>query len=162
MKAQSRNDLVAAILMTVLGVLFLILKGGVISIAMTVFGVFLFVQAILDIIAKQYVMAVVKAVIGVVVILLGWLLIDIAIIIFAIILAIFGVLQLIEAIKAFPQIKNMLGKVLVFVKPVVCIVISVCLFVNAGGVIDVMFIIAGVFFIVQGVISLISCLATRK
>ena len=49
MKALSRNDLVAAILMTVLGALFIIFQGGVIEIAMTIFGVLLIVQAVLEI-----------------------------------------------------------------------------------------------------------------
>ena len=162
MKAQSRNDLVAAILMTVIGVLFLILKAEVISIAMTIFGALLILQAVLDLIAKQYVMAVVKGVIGVAVIVFGWVLIDIATIILAIVLLIFGLLQLIESIKALPEAKNLVAKILGFVKPGICIAIAVCLFINAGSVINVVFIIAGVFFIIQGVISLVDCLATRK
>ena len=68
MKTQSRNELIAAILMTVMGILFLVWKSNVISIAMTVFGIFLILQAILSLIAKQYVVAAIKGFFGVIVI----------------------------------------------------------------------------------------------
>ena len=162
MKAQSRNDLVSAVLMTTLGVLFIVLKAEVIQVAMTIFGALLILQAVLDLIARQLVMAVIKGVIGVAVIVFGWLIVDVATIIFAIVLLIFGLLQLIESIKALPTASNMLAKVLGFVKPGVCIAIAVCLLVNAGSLMNALFIVAGVFFILQGVVSLVDCFATRK
>ena len=162
MKTQSRNELIAAILMTVMGILFLVWKSNVISIAMTVFGIFLILQAILSLIAKQYVVAAIKGFFGVIVILLAWVFIKVALIIFAILLALVGLLQLLESIKNLPHAKTVLVKVLSFVKPAIYIAISVCLFVNTVKAVDVVFIIAGVFFIVEGIISLINYFATSR
>ena len=162
MKTQSRNELIAAILMTVMGILFLVWKTNVISIAMTVFGIFLILQAILSLIAKQYVVAAIKGFFGVIVILLAWVFIKVALIIFAILLALVGLLQLLESIKKLPQAKTVLVKALSFVKPAIYIAISVCLFVNTVKAVDVVFIIAGVFFIVEGIISLINYFATSR
>ena len=162
MKTQSRNELIAAILMTVMGILFLVWKTNVISIAMTVFGIFLILQAILSLIAKQYVVAAIKGFFGVIVILLAWVFIKVALIIFAILLALVGLLQLLESIKNLPHAKTVLVKVLSFVKPAIYIAISVCLFVNTVKAVDVVFIIAGVFFIVEGIISLINYFATSR
>ena len=162
MKTQSRNELIAAILMTVMGILFLVWKSNVISIAMTVFGIFLILQAILSLIAKQYVVAAIKGFFGVIVILLAWVFIKVALIIFAILLALVGLLQLLESIKNLPHAKTVLVKVLSFVKPAIYIAISVCLFVNTVKAVDIVFIIAGVFFIVEGIISLINYFATSR
>lgn len=162
MKEQGRNDLIAALLMTVLGVLFLVLKADVVSVAMTILGVLLIVQALFDLLAKQYVICVIKAVIGVLAIVFGWWLVDVALFIFAAILLIFGILQLIVAIKALVSSNNILAKVLVFIRPALYLVISFCLLFHRGTTVTWVFIIAGIFFILQGVISLVNYFATKN
>lgn len=162
MKAQSRNQLVAAILMTVLGILFIVLKNDVISIGLTVLGVMLIVQAIIDIVNRQYVPAVIKAVIGIIVILLGWVFVKVAIYIMAAVLLIYAILQLIMVIRLLSSAKNVLVKALGFVQPVIYIVISCCLLFNQGGTIAWMFILSGIFLIIQGIIALIQCVLYNK
>ncbi|MBQ7923824.1 MAG: DUF308 domain-containing protein [Clostridia bacterium] len=154
MKKQLSNNLIMAIIMIALGILFIIFKAGVISIAMTVFGVALLVVAVLDLLNKDWVPCVVKAVLGVAVILFGWLLVDIARIVLAVVLLIYGVLQVIEACKNLKKNKSLLSKILIFVEPVVIVAIAVCLFFN----INILFIIAGVFFLVEGILGLIKAL----
>lgn len=162
MKTQSTSKLIAAILMTVLGVLFIVLKNDVISIGMTVLGTMLIVQAVLDLIGKRYVTAVIKAVIGVFIIVLGWVFLTVALYVMAAVLLIYGILQLIDVVKALPTLKTVLAKVVGFIQPVVCLVIALCLLFNQGGTIAWVFIFSGIFLVIQGVLALIDCLATRK
>lgn len=161
MKAQSQNKLLSAILMTVLGILFLIWKGSVVSIAMTVLGVLLIVQAILDVIHKSYVSGVIKGVLGVAIIVFGWALVTITLYIMAVVLLIYGVLQLVDALKGLDKDSKLLAKVLAFLEPAICLFISVCLLFNQGGTISWVFIVAGIFLIIEGIISLLGCLANK-
>ena len=121
MKKQQSNDLVMSIIMIALGVLFIVFKAGVISIAMTIFGVALLVVAVLDLLNKNWTPCVVKAVLGIAVILFGWVLIDIARIVLAIVLLVYGVLQVIEACKLLKKNKALLSKILIFVEPAVIV-----------------------------------------
>lgn len=162
MKDQSKSKLISAILMAVIGILFIVLKNDVISIGMTVLGIMLIVQAILDLVGKRFAMAVVKGVIGVLIIVLGWLFLTVALYIMAAVLLICGVLQLIDVIKSLPHFKSLLGKVVGFIQPAVYIVIAVFLFMDQGKTVSWVFILAGIFFIIQGALALIDCLANRN
>ena len=154
MKKQQSNDLVMSIIMIALGVLFIVFKAGVISIAMTIFGVALLVVAVLDLLNKNWTPCVVKAVLGIAVILFGWVLIDIARIVLAIVLLVYGVLQVIEACKLLKKNKALLSKILIFVEPAVIVAIALCLFFK----VNLLFLIAGIFFLVEGIVELIKAL----
>lgn len=161
MKVKNQNKLIAALFLILLGVLFLIWKGGVISIAMTVLGVMLIVQAVFDVIGKNYVGCVVRAVLGIVILIFGWAFVTVALYVMAAVLLIYGILQLIEAIKVFPKQKSLTAKIVEFIQPAICIVIAVCLLFNQGATVSWAFIVAGVFLIVQGVLGLIDALTSK-
>lgn len=161
MKAQNQNKLVSAVLMTVLGVLFLIWKNGVVSIAMTVLGALLIVQAILDIVHKAYVSGAIRAAIGVAIIVFGWALVTITLYIMAAVLLIYGILQLVGALKDLDKDSKLLAKILAFIEPAICLFISICLLFNQGGTISWVFIVAGIFLIIDGVVALVGCLANK-
>ena len=162
MKSKSTSKLIAAILMTVLGILFIVFKNDIIGIGMTVLGAMLIIQAVLDLIGKNYVSAVIKAVIGVLLIVLGWLFVTVALYIMAAVLLIYAILMLIEVIKALPKLKTALAKVVGFIQPVGYLVVALCLLFNQGGTVAFVFILAGIFLIIQGALALVDCLATRK
>lgn len=162
MKNQSKSKLISAILMAVIGILFIILKNDVIRIGITVLGIMLIVQAIINLVNKNFVSAVIKGVIGVLIIVLGLIFLTVALYIMAAVLLICGLLQLIDVIKSLPRVKSMLAKVVGFIQPVVYIGIAVCLFMDQGGTVSWVFILSGIFFIIQGALALIDCLATRK
>lgn len=162
MKIKNSNKLISAILMTVIGILFIIMKMDVISIAMTVFGVMLIVQAVLDIVAKDITSGVIKAVVGIAIIVFGWALVKIATYVLAVALLIYGILRLVDCIKGFKKQDSMLAKVIELILPVVCIVVAVSVFVGSfGALASIAFIIAGVFLIVHGVLDLVDCLASK-
>ena len=152
------NKLISAILTVVLGLLFIVFKGGVISIAMTVFGVALIVMGILDVLKKNVVPGVVRAAIGVLVILLGWLLVKVAMIILGVVLIAYGVLQVLEILKEKGNKKSVVEMLLQYAQPVLNVVIGICLLCAQGEVINVICIIAGVIFLIQGILALLDFL----
>ena len=162
MKKQVPNNLIMAIATVVLGVLFIVLKGEVISIAMTVLGVALIVAAVIDFVNKKLTEGVIKAVLGAVVIICGWAFVKVALYIMAAVLLIYGILQLIEAIKATGKKSKVLNTVWRLVEPVLTIIIAVCLIFNQGGAVEWLFIVAGVILIIEGMVSLINYLKAKK
>lgn len=157
---KTSNKLLSAVLTIALGILFIILKANVVSIAMTLLGAALIVSGIIDLVHKQLAPGIVKAIIGVAVIVFGWTLMSIAIYIMAALLLAFGVVQLVQAIKE--KQNNTMKKVLSFIEPVLMVVVACCLLFNQGGTIAWAFIVAGVVLIVEGIIALIGCLKTDK
>lgn len=145
---------IPAILTIVLGVLFLVLKGEVISIAMTILGVVLIVLGVLDLIGKQTVPAVVKIVIGVLILVAGWAFTTAVLYILAALLLIYGILLLYNNIKTKTKGEKLLGTILAYAEPIVCIVIGFFLFFNQGGVVNWVFIIAGILAIIEGILML--------
>lgn len=162
MKALTQNKFVSAVLMVVLGILFLIWKGEVISVGMTVFGALLIIQAIVDVCNKEFVSCAIKALIGVVIIVFGWLLLEAALYILGAVMLIVGALQLIALLKNFSAIPNLAAKILGFFHPGVYVVIGVSLLCNQGETMSIVFIIAGIFMIVEGALALADGLVSLK
>lgn len=152
------NKLISAILTVVLGLLFIVFKGGVIEWAMTVFGVALIVMGVLDVLKQNVVPGVVRAAIGVLVILLGWLLLDVAMIILAVVLIAYGVLQVLEILKEKGNNKSVVELILQYAQPAINVLIGICLLFARGSVVNVICIIVGVIFLIQGILALLDFL----
>lgn len=148
-KLNIPNNLIMSVVMIALGILFTIMKGGVIGVAIWVLGIALIVAAVLDLLTKDLTSCVVKAVIGVLVLVFGGLFADVAIYILAAVLLIYGILEVVNAFKS--KQKGLLK----FVEPVLTVVVAILLFVNRF---DWLFIVIGIVFIVEGVIGLINFL----
>ena len=163
MKAQNQNKLASALLMTVLGVLFIVFKNDVISVALTVLGVLLVIQAVLDFVHKALVSGVVRAVIGALILVfgLGNLIVTVALYVIAAVLLVYGILQLIGALKALTKKSNFIVKIFAFIEPAICLFVAICLLFNQGGTVAWVFIISGIFLIIDGVLSLIGCLFNK-
>ncbi len=159
---KKTSQLISAIMTLVLGILFLILKDGVIGIAITVFGVVLIITAILELFRKNFVSGILKAVLGIAVLTVGWLLLDIAMLVIGIVLLVYGILELIKRIVAIFKKQN--GKfwatVIGFINPIVCIIAAAALI--WGNFLDTAIIVAGVLLIVDGLLALIEALASKK
>ena len=149
------NALLMAIVMIALGVLFIIKKGGVLSVAMTVLGIALLVVAVIDLIHKQWTPCVIKAILGIAVIVFGWAFVKIARYVLAGVLLIYGVLQIIEAFKGFTKKATFLSKLFSLLEALVIVAIAVLLFLNTS----ILWIVGGIVFIVEGGLALIKALA---
>ncbi len=146
------TGIVTAAFMLVIGVLLIIWKSAVLSWAITILGAALIVAAVLDLIKQDWISCIIKAIIGVVVIVFGWVLLDAARIVLAVVVLIYGALQVFDAIKNVASNKSLLAKILSFIQPVIVVVIAICLFINSPA----LYIVAGVFFILEGALGLVS------
>ena len=152
---KNSEKLLQAILTIVLGVLFIVFKNDIIGITMTILGIALIISAIIDLVHKQVAPCVIKAVVGVVIIVFGWTLMSAALYIMAALLLIYGILLLYQMIKENKERIENADKALGFIKPILYIVSAVCLLFNQGGTIEWVFILSGLFFVVEGIISLV-------
>jgi hypothetical protein len=151
---KKTEKLIAALLTIALCVLFLVLKGGVINVAMTVLGVALIVLGVLDFAAKNVPLGVIKAIVGVLVIVFGWFLEIAVLYIVGGLLLVVGVLGIFELCKHKVGFKGV-DALLQYVKPLICILIGVLLFLSGF---DWVFIIVGVVTVVEGGILLIDAI----
>ena len=157
------SQLVSSLMTLILGILFVILKGEIVGIALTVFGVVLIVTAVLELIRKNIISGIIKAILGILVLTIGWLLIDIALKVIGIVLIVFGVLELIKRIVALFKKKNkLLATILGFISPVFSVVAGFFLFTSSGEAVGWAVIVGGVLLIINGVLALIEALASKK
>lgn len=151
---KKTDKLLGSILTIALGILFIILKGEVVSWAMTICGVSLVMTAISKFINKQSQQGIICLVIGILIICFGWTLITAAIYILAAILLISGIMQLCNIYK----VKGMFWE---FVGPVMSVIVALCLLFNQGSMISWIFIVAGICLIIQGLVEMLSYLKNK-
>lgn len=144
---KNLTKLTSPLLTLAIGVLLLIFKGGIVSIALTVLGVVFLVMGIVDIINKQTQTGIIRLIVGAVIIVFGWLLVTVALYIIAVILAITGLYGLFGLISQKKKISVM------YLNPILLLIAGVCLFFNQGTAIDWVFIVVGAVFVVQGLIG---------
>ncbi len=138
------QNFILAVASIVLGLLFVIFKSGVIGIAMTVLGIACIVSAVFDFINNNTTPAIIKLAIGIVIIVLGWAVAVVASIILAVLLIAYGGKDLYEFIKSE-------NKPLVqIIKPALMLLIGIAIIIGQFGALDILFIIAGIIFIVNG------------
>lgn len=157
-----KDVLIEGALTILLGILFLILKADVISVAMTVLGVVLIVMAVLDLIDRNVLPAIIKAVFAVLVLVFGWVLVNAALYIVAALLLIWGIYELYAKIKVHLKGKNFLATLLLYVSPILSILIGLLLLFNQGGTVTWVFIVTGIILILDGVLLLCDAFKTKK
>lgn len=146
---------ITAIVAIVVGLLFLILKGEVISIALTVLAVGAVAMGIYKLIKKETQVGITAIVIGVVVGLCGWLFVNVTLVVIAVLMILGCVMNLLGNLKN-DGYKMSVGQALkVYLKPVLGIIAGICLLFNQGGVMNWVFIVTGVLFIIEGAMLLI-------
>ena len=156
-KSNKSNELLTAIALILIGGLFIIYKGEVISIAMSLIGITLVVLGIIDILRARVFSGVVKLVFAALVVLAGWLFVTLALYVLGAFLLIAGITQLIALSKL--KIKKMtLPTVMHIAQPIIYILVAICLFFNQGGAISWVFILSGVFLILDGIAGIIGAL----
>ena len=93
------NGLVTAVSLMLIGILFIIFKSDVISIAMSLIAAVLIVMGIFSLVLKNFVSGVIKIVLGGLVLAAGWLIVEVALYIFAAILLVAGIIDLYKLSK---------------------------------------------------------------
>lgn len=154
--------LLSALLTIALGVLFVIFKTEVLSICMTVLGVGLLIFAILDLIRFKIFTAVIEGVLGAAVLVIGWTLLDIALFVIALVLGIYGIVELFSRIFEKKKNKGTFVLIVGFIEPLVAIAASAFLLLNGSSALSFGVFLAGVFLIIDGILSLIVVLPGNK
>lgn len=148
------NDkLITAIAAIVVGVLFIALKGDVLSIAFTVLGAALIVMGILDAAKKDSKSGTVKIVAGLVTVLLGWTLVSITLYIVAALMILYCLMNLVSSLKTDGYSMSTVH----YAKPVIGLAAGICLLLNQGGTVSWVFIFTGIVFIAEGIMMLAEC-----
>ncbi len=141
----SLNNVINCAVYAIIGLLLLILQGGSLDILMTVVGVLFVVLGVMDIVKNQVTKGIVEAVIGIAIIVCGWLIADIVLLIFGIVLIVKGAMEI---------IKNFKSGINALISPIVTVVIGVLLVVAKWALMDVLCIIAGVVFLINAALTL--------
>ena len=152
------EKIVVASLIIALGVLLVILRGGIVSILMTVLGLALIAFGVLDLFNCAIPPAVVKLVMGVVIILCGWLIVEAVLYLVSALLLIAGILLLYEKIKFRSRCINLFHALCVYAIPSLCLVIGILLLFNQGNTAQWVFVIGGVFTVVEGGLLLVGAI----
>jgi uncharacterized membrane protein HdeD (DUF308 family) len=124
---------------------------------MSLIGITLVVLGIIDILRARVFSGVVKLVFAALVVLAGWLFVTLALYVLGAFLLIAGITQLI-AISKLKIKKLTLPAVMHIAQPVIYILVAICLFFNQGGAISWVFILSGVFLILDGIAGIIGAL----
>ena len=157
MKRKMENGLITAATLILVGALFIIFKGEVVSIAMSIIGLALVILGVVDALKKYVVSGVIKIALGALVLMAGWLFISLALYVLGAILLIAGVSELYAFTKL--KIKRLsLPVALRIAQPVIYILVAICLFFNQGGAISWVFTVSGIFLILDGTVALIGAL----
>ncbi len=150
-KSINNQAVINAIALIVLGILFCIFRAGMINVLLTIVGVVLIALGIYDIVKKLYVNAAIEIILGIAVIVCGWTILDIALLVLGIGLVLYSVYQIIMVAKSFKK-KGWLA----LVKPIITLIIGIFLIVAKWVLVDWIFIVIGVVFIINGLLSLLS------
>ena len=140
-----------------LGLLFILFKGEVISIAMSIIGISLIVWGVVNLANKLVTLGTIKIVLGAFVLLAGWLLVTLALYVLGACLLVWGISDLYRLSKV--KIKKVtLPVALHIAQPIIYILVALTLFFNQGGALSWMFTVSGIFLLVDGVVALIGAL----
>ncbi len=157
MKKSKKEALFTALSLIAVGILFVIFKSEIISIALTFIGGYLVVWGIVNVINKLFYNGIVKIVFGALVLVAGWLFIQIALYLLGAFLLISGASDL------YRIFKNKIKKVTIsfiarIIQPIIYVMVAVCLFFNQGAALSWVFIVSGVFLMLDGVVALVGAL----
>ena len=154
MKAM-KNDIVSAVASIIVGVLLIMFKDAVVSIAMTALGITLMISGALDIVNKYFQIGILKAIFGVLVLIFGWLFIKIALIFIGAVLIYRGALALYAFRKSGDIYPKLVDRIFIISAPILNIAAGVCFILNQSASLMWIFILAGFLMVADGVMELL-------
>lgn len=151
---ERKENIVSSVIFIVLGLMLIIMKGDVISLAITLLGLAVLISAVVDFIDKLTNMGIVKAVVGVCILVFGWVFVNLALYLLAAAIIIMGLLRITNTHKLIPVNLTLKEKIFVYAKPVAMVLAGVCLLFNQGGTIAWIFVLSGILLVLEGVLEL--------
>lgn len=144
--------LTSPLISLLIGILLIVFKGDIISIALTVLGALFIVLGIIDLTNNQNQVGIVRIVVGVVIIAFGWFLVSVALYVIAVLLVIAG------AGAVFNLTSKKAKFSIAYLQPILFILAGLCLFFSQGTTVSWVFIVVGAILAVQGVMGLYTSL----
>lgn len=153
---DKKEGIITSVISIVLGVMLIIMKGGVINLAITFLGIAILISAIIDFVNRMINRGIIKAVISICILVFGWLFIELALFIFAASIIIMGLLQIANIHKFSPVNLTIKEKIMLYLKPVVTVLAGACLLFNQSGTINWIFVVAGILLIIESILELVT------
>ena len=149
-KKNISSSLISGLIMILVGILFIIFQGKVLSILFTIIGVLLIAYGIIDLINHKQTSGLIKVLVGVLIIVFGWVLVSVCLYIFGALLIIFGVLNLVQLFRQKAHGTKPLITILLYLSPILDILCGIFLIINQIKAIDYAFIFFGIILIIDG------------
>ena len=149
-KKASKAGLSAALLYLLVGLTLVIFRTQAIGWAMTLAGAFFIVSGVLELLGGNAVGGALSLIIGIAIIVLGWTLMEIVLLVLGILIAIKGLLSLNDELR---RKKQSLPGILFAILTVVF-----GLLLAFGNGFDIVLLIVGIFFVIDGILGLVACL----
>jgi len=143
-----KENIIACILYTIFGIMFLVFRTGLLNVFMTIVGVVLILLGIFNIIAGGYVKGIIEAALGITLIVCGWLITKYVLILLGVLIVFEAVADIIRLIR---QHRVAIAPLL---EDIVYIAAGILLFVAPFKASDIICIIVGVLLIIVGIIAL--------
>ena len=156
------QKILSAVFTVALGIMLIILRSEVISIAMTVLGVGCIVLGVFDLIQKLIPPAVVKLVVGAIIIICGWIIVSAVLYVLAGLLLIVGILFVYEKMRNRVRCQTWYLTLCEYAVPILCIVIGTLLLFNQGNTVNWVFIVSGSVTVLEGGLLLVDALQTEN
>lgn len=151
---NQKENVASALGSILLGILLIVMKGKIITAAITLLAVFVIVGAIMDFAAGLVNYGIVKSVAGICILVFGWVFASLAFYILAAGIILMGLLQISSIKKTMPVNLTAGERFQEYFKPGLMVVAGACLLFNQRGTIAWAFIVTGILLIVNGVMSL--------
>ena len=152
---NQKGNVASAIGSILLGILLIIMKGKIITAAITILAVFVIIGAIADFMAGLTNIGIMKAVAGVCILVFGWIFASLAFYILAAGIIVMGLLQISAIKKTMPVNLTAGERFQEYFKPGLMVVAGACLLFNQSGTIAWAFIATGVLLVINGLMTLI-------
>ncbi len=151
---NQKGNVASAIGSILLGILLIIMKGKIITVAITILAVFVIIGAIADFMTGLTNIAIMKSVAGVCILVFGWIFASLAFYILAAGIIVMGLLQISAIKKTMPVNLTVAERFQEYFKPGLMVVAGACLLFNQSGTIAWAFIATGVLLVINGLMTL--------
>lgn len=152
---NQKGNVAAALGSILLGILLIIMKGKIITAAITILAVFVIIGAVMDFMAGLSNFGIVKLVVGVCILVFGWIFASLAFYILAAGIILMGLLQISSIKKTMPVNLTAGERFQEYLKPGLMVVAGACLLFNQSGTIAWAFVATGVLLIINGIMTLV-------
>ena len=152
---NQKENVASALGSILLGILLIVMKGKIITAAITLLAVFVIVVAIMDFVAGLVNYGIVKSVAGICILVFGWVFASLAFYILAAGIIIMGLLQISSIKKTMPVNLTAGERFQEYFRPGLMVAAGACLLFNQSGTIAWVFIATGVLLVINGIMTLV-------